>query len=63
MASPVRMVCSTTLRFSTGSTPGNPMHTGQVLRFGASPKRVEQPQKILDSVRICACTSSPMTVS
>ncbi len=30
------------------------MQTGHVFWFGSSPKRVEQPQKILDSVNSCA---------
>src|SRR5881398_446387 len=32
-------------------------------RFGGSPKRVEQPQKILVLVRSCTWTSRPMTGS
>ena len=35
------------LLFSTGSTPGMPMQTGQVRVFASSPNAVSQPQKIL----------------
>jgi hypothetical protein len=31
-----------------------PMHTGQVCEFGPAPKAVLHPQKIFESVRICA---------
>src|SRR5574340_557141 len=54
---------STALRLSTGSAPGRPRHTGQTLRLGGSPKRVEQEQKILLSVSSWTCTSSPITGS
>ncbi len=37
---------STTLRLSTGSTPGMPRQMGQVWELGAAPNFVEQPQKI-----------------
>ncbi len=54
---------STACLLSTGSAPGKPRHTGQTLVLGESPKRVEQPQKILVLVRSCTWTSSPMTGS
>src|ERR1700693_6301863 len=54
---------STARRFSTGSAPGRPRHTGQTLVFGGSPKCVEQEQKILEAVRSWTCTSSPITGS
>ncbi len=41
--------------------PGKPRQTGQVAEFGGAPTRTGQAQKIFDSVRSCACTSSPMT--
>ena len=37
------MAASTTWRFRTGRAPGSPRQTGQVLRFGSAPNRVEQP--------------------
>src|SRR5271157_3383160 len=58
-----RTANSTARRFSTGSGPGNPRHTGQTFVLGGSPKRVEQPQKILVRVRSWTWTSSPMTGS
>ena len=54
---------STALRLSTGSTPGMPVHTGQVFPLGGAPNAVEQAQKILLRVESWAWTSSPMTVS
>src|ERR1700685_2518002 len=54
---------STALRFSTGRAPGRPRQTGQTFVFGGAPKRVEQEQKILDTVRSWTCTSSPITGS
>src|SRR5579864_8508785 len=54
---------SAALRFSTGSTPGMPRHTGQTLEFGAAPKRVEHEQKIFVSVSNWTWTSSPITGS
>ena len=53
----------TASRFSTGSAPGKPRHTGQTLELGGSPKCVEQEQKILDFVRSWTCTSRPITAS
>src|SRR5689334_20740974 len=58
-----RVAYSTALRFSTGSAPGQPRHTGQTLLLGGSPKRVEHEQKILLVVSSCTCTSSPITGS
>src|SRR5208337_2449944 len=54
---------STALRFNTGKAPGSPRHTGHTFVFGGSPNRVEQEQKIFDSVNSCTWTSSPMTGS
>ena len=54
---------ATASRFSTGSAPGRPRQTGQVLVFGGAPNLVEQPQKILERVRSWTCTSSPITGS
>jgi len=34
----------------TGSAPGSPIQTGQILTFGAEPNVVLQPQKILLAV-------------
>src|SRR5207302_10937983 len=62
-ASAARAPNSTARQLSTGSAPGKPRHTGHVFEFGSSPNRVEQPQKIFDSVLSCAWTSSPMMVS
>src|SRR5262249_26184504 len=53
----------TASRLSTGSAPGRPRHTGQVLLFGSCPNSVEQAQKIFESVLSCAWTSRPMTAS
>src|SRR6202011_1772206 len=54
---------STAFLFNTGSAPGSPRHTGQMLVFGGAPKRVEHEQKIFDAVRSCTWTSRPMTGS
>src|SRR5580658_5259764 len=54
---------STALRFNTGRAPGRPRQTGQTLVLGGVPKRVEQEQKILDTVRSWTWTSSPITGS
>src|SRR5262249_42557638 len=62
-ASAARTAYSTALAFRTGSAPGSPRQTGQTLVFGGSPKRVEQPQKILVAVNSWTWTSSPMTGS
>src|SRR3990172_1150909 len=63
VASPVLIANSRAFLFRTGRTPGMPMHTWQVWEFGSEPNFVEQPQNILVSVSIWACTSSPMTAS
>ncbi len=63
VARAIRRVYSTTLRLSTGSTPGMPRQTGQVCVLGGDPKAVEQLQKIFVLVFSWACTSSPMTGS
>src|SRR4029453_7761445 len=62
-ASAARIPSSTARQFNTGKAPGRPRQTGHVFAFGSSPKRVEHPQKIFDSVLSWACTSSPMIVS
>ena len=54
---------SSARRFSTGSEPGNPRHTGHVFVLGGSPKRVEHPQKTFVAVASCTWTSSPITGS
>src|SRR6266487_2259111 len=54
---------STACRFSTGSAPGIPRHTGHTLLLGSEPKTLGQPQKILLLVSSCTCTSRPITVS
>ncbi len=57
------MAISTTRLLRTGRAPGRPRQTGQVLELGASPKRVEQPQKIFVLVFSWTWTSRPMTGS
>ena len=54
---------STAARFSTGSAPGSPRHTGQTCVLGGAPNAVLQPQKIFDAVSSCAWISRPMTAS
>src|ERR1700679_862045 len=63
MAREARLAISMTRLLRTGSVPGRPRQTGQVLELGASPKRVEQAQKIFVLVRSWAWTSRPMTGS
>jgi len=58
-----RVANSTALRFRTGNAPGKPRQTGQTWVFGGRPKRAEQEQKILLSVKSWTCTSSPITGS
>ena len=41
------------VRFTTGSDPGSPRHTGQMLVFGSSPKLFAHPQKIF----VCVASS------
>src|SRR5580704_4435463 len=60
---PARTASSTACRFSTGSTPGIPMHRGQTFSLGAAPNAVEHPQNIFDLVERCAWTSRPITAS
>ena len=62
-ASPIRIASSTARRFSTGSTPGIAMQTGQTLLFAAAPKLVEHPQNSFDRVIRWVWTSSPITAS
>src|SRR6266446_10241303 len=62
-AFPARTAISTAARFSAGSAPGRPRHTGHTCVLGGAPNAVEQEQKILLWVSSCACTSSPMTGS
>ena len=57
------MASSTAARLSTGSEPGRPRQTGQMLVFGSAPKLLRQPQNSLVTVRSSACTSRPITVS
>src|SRR2546430_268708 len=62
-----KIFCGCSTRFgdppNSNVCPGRPRHTGQTFEFGGSPKRVEQPQKILVLVRSCTWTSRPMTGS
>src|SRR3954454_13196573 len=62
-ASAARAARSTAERFSTGSAPGKPRHTGHTFVFGGAPKAVLQPQKIFERVNSCAWISRPMTGS
>src|ERR1700734_972968 len=62
-ASAASVANSTAFRLSTGKAPGSPRQTGQTFELGGWPKRVEQEQKIFDSVSNCTCTSSPITGS
>src|SRR5258706_14275435 len=63
MANDARVAISTTRLFKIGSVPGRPRQIGQVLLFGASPKRLEHAQKIFELVRSWTCTSNPITGS
>jgi len=63
MARPAMTAMRTASRFRTGSAPGWPEQTGQVLVLGRVPNRVGQEQKSLVSVLSCACTSIPITAS
>ena len=55
---------STTALFNTGSTPGSPVHTGQILVLGGSiHESALQEQKILVVVLSWMWVSSPMTAS
>ena len=59
----MRMASSTARWLSTGSEPGRPRHTGQMLVLGSSPKALGQPQNSLVAVCSSQWTSRPMTVS
>src|SRR5271156_1314887 len=63
MAVAARTANSTARLFRTGSAPGRPRQTGQILVLGAAPNFAEQPQKALVRVSSCTWTSSPMTGS
>ena len=52
--SAMRRPLRTASAFSTGSTPGNPRHTGQTWALGGAPNAVLHPQKILVAVWSCA---------
>lgn|SRR5580698_8350327 len=58
-----RVANSTAFRLSTGKAPGSPRQTGHTCEFGGAPKRVEQEQKIFETVSNCTWTSSPITGS
>ena len=57
------MASSTARRLMTGSEPGRPRQTGQMLVFGASPKALRHPQNSLVAVDSSQWTSRPTTVS
>src|SRR5437868_9804654 len=59
----MRMANSTARSLTTGSEPGSPRHTGQMLVLGASPNMFRQPQNNLVAVDSSQCTSSPTTIS
>src|SRR5271156_5021344 len=63
MAVAARTANSTARLFRTGSAPGRPRQTGQMLVLGAAPNFDEQPQKALVRVSNCTWTSRPMTGS
>src|SRR5271154_5349340 len=54
---------STARLLSTGSAPGSPRQTGQMLVFGGAPNFAEQLQKAFVRVSSCTWTSSPITGS
>lgn len=62
-AIPMAMANSMARSFSTGSDPGNPRQTGQVLVFGSEPNEFAQPQNIFVAVFSSVWTSSPTTIS
>jgi hypothetical protein len=62
-AKPSRMARSTAPRFITGRVPGKARSTAQAWVFGAAPKAVEAPLKILLRVDSWAWVSRPMTTS
>ena len=57
------MAYSTTFGSGRAGRRACPRQTGQMCVLGRAPNAVEQPQKILVSVRSCAWTSRPMTAS
>ncbi len=63
IARPNWMARSTAPRLSTGNTPGSARSTGEACVFGAAPKAVEVPEKILEAVDNCVCVSRPITTS
>src|SRR5580658_8356075 len=62
-ASEASVANSTALALSTGRAPGRPRQTGQMLVLGGEPNLLAQPQKALEAVSSCTCTSRPMTGS
>ena len=64
MAAASRTPFSTTALFNTGSTPGSPVQTGQMLVLGGSfQESALQEQKILVVVLSWMWVSRPMTAS
>ncbi len=47
----------------TGSAPGRPRHTGQMLVLGSAPKPLGHPQNIFERVASSTWVSTPMTAS
>ena len=62
-ARPMRIVYSTARRFTTGSEPGRPRHTGHTAAFGSAPNAAGQPQNIFVMVPSSTCVSRPNTGS
>ena len=62
-AKPVLIACSTQNLFITGSIPGIAASTKDTLVFASDPKDAEAPENNLDLLEICACISSPITIS
>ena len=58
---PERIASSTACRLSTGSEPGSPRHTGQMLRVGLVAELVRAAAEHLVCVASSTCTSSPIT--
>jgi len=64
MAAASSTAFSTTFSFKTGSTPGSPVHTGQILLLGVSSQESAlQEQKILVWVFNWIWVSRPITAS
>ena len=59
----MRMASSTARRLSTGSEPGSPRHTGSMLVFGSSPKRLGLALNSFVAVASSTWTSRPTTSS